>query len=287
MVNFVKSFLIFFSSPEGGGQFPSRHHDGDACRRRNDDSTYGSQNPSTGSPEADLQVPTVLRFQSVRRTSAVAFTCQTRERADAPTCQVCLLVDSTDDTEVTEMMNVDFRNEKWMWPYCNEHLCFLQTCFSLHQSVCLSNQTSQVSFTDQETGENTKCSRLRIHTSPPGLSDHTNHHHHAVLLLQVSGSAEVLPPWKQGDYMAEASYTTMSSMTSVSSATQLHMEKHWEQQVTATREVRMETIVWSCMQSLFNQQIIQGSKKTRVIMDLFGVWTWMWQQTEVNSTHVQ
>lgn len=183
--------------------------------------------------------------------------------------------------------SVDFGNEKWMWPYCNEHLCCLQTCFSLHQSVCLSNQTSQVSFTDQETGENTKCSRLRIHTSPPGLSDHTNHHHHAVLLLQVSGSAEVLPPWKQGDYMAEASYTTMSSMTSVSSATQLHMEKHWEQQVTATREVRMETIVWSCMQSLFNQQNIQGSKKTTVIVDSSGVWTWMWQQTEVNSTHVQ
>ncbi|KAI3355751.1 hypothetical protein L3Q82_004200 [Scortum barcoo] len=53
---------------------------------------------------------------------------------------------------------------------------------------------------------------------------------------QVSASPEVLPPWKQGDYVAEASYTSMSSMTSVSSATQLHMEKHWEQQVTATRE---------------------------------------------------
>lgn len=59
-----------------------------------------------------------------------------------------------------------------------------------------------------------------------------------VVLLQVSASAEVLPPWKQGDYVAEASYTSMSSVTSVSSATQLHMEKHWEQQVTATREVR-------------------------------------------------
>lgn len=102
--------VFFFYSPEGGGQFPSRHHDGDACRRRNDDSTYGSQNPSTGSPKADLQVPTVLRFQSVRRTPAVAFTCQTRERADAPTCQVRLLplVDSTDDTEVTKMMKCLF-----------------------------------------------------------------------------------------------------------------------------------------------------------------------------------
>lgn len=59
--------------------------------------------------------------------------------------------------------------------------------------------------------------------------------------MQISASAEVLPPWKQGDYVAEASYTSMSSMssmTSVSSAAQLHMEKHWEQQVTATREVR-------------------------------------------------
>ncbi|KAL7385130.1 hypothetical protein ABVT39_016267 [Epinephelus coioides] len=53
---------------------------------------------------------------------------------------------------------------------------------------------------------------------------------------QVSASPEVLPPWKQGDYMAEASYTTMTSMTSVSSAAQLHMEKHWEQQVTGSRE---------------------------------------------------
>ena len=59
--------------------------------------------------------------------------------------------------------SVDFRNEKWMWSYCKQHLCCLQTCFSLHQSVCLSHQTSQVSFTDQETGENTKFSCLRIH----------------------------------------------------------------------------------------------------------------------------
>ena len=65
-----------------------------------------------------------------------------------------------------------------------------------------------------------------------------NYHHHTTLLLQVSASPEVLPPWKQGDYVAEASYTTVRSMTSVSSAAQLHMEKHWEQQVTATREVR-------------------------------------------------
>lgn len=64
-------------------------------------------------------------------------------------------------------------------------------------------------------------------------------HDHQSLLLQVSASAEVLPPWKQGDFVAETSYTTLTSMTSVSSAAQLHMEKHWEQQVAATREVRM------------------------------------------------
>ncbi|KAM7380984.1 hypothetical protein PAMP_004247 [Pampus punctatissimus] len=50
---------------------------------------------------------------------------------------------------------------------------------------------------------------------------------------QICTSSGVLPPWKQGDYVAEASYTTM---TSVSSATQLHMEKHWEQQVSPSRE---------------------------------------------------
>lgn len=63
--------------------------------------------------------------------------------------------------------------------------------------------------------------------------------HHCAVLLQICASAEVLPPWKQGDYVAEASYTTVSSVTSVSSATRLHMEKHWEQQVSATREVRV------------------------------------------------
>ncbi|KAF6733015.1 Titin [Oryzias melastigma] len=56
---------------------------------------------------------------------------------------------------------------------------------------------------------------------------------------QVSASAEVLPPWKQEDYVAEGSYasmTSMTSMTSVSSAAQLHMEKHWEQQVATSRQ---------------------------------------------------
>lgn len=48
------------------------------------------------------------------------------------------------------------------------------------------------------------------------------------------GSSEVLPPWKQGGYVAEA----VSTMSSVSSSTQLQVEKHWEQQISASREVR-------------------------------------------------
>uniref|UniRef100_A0A3B3XJ54 Ig-like domain-containing protein n=2 Tax=Poecilia mexicana TaxID=48701 RepID=A0A3B3XJ54_9TELE len=57
---------------------------------------------------------------------------------------------------------------------------------------------------------------------------------------QVSGSAEVLPPWKQGDYMAEGytSMTSMTSMSSISSSTQL--EKQWEHQVAASRETEGE-----------------------------------------------
>uniref|UniRef100_A0A3B5KA09 Ig-like domain-containing protein n=1 Tax=Takifugu rubripes TaxID=31033 RepID=A0A3B5KA09_TAKRU len=52
---------------------------------------------------------------------------------------------------------------------------------------------------------------------------------------QISASSsEVLPPWKQGGYVAEA----VTSVSSVSSSTQLHVEKHWEQQITTTREVR-------------------------------------------------
>lgn len=113
--------------------------------------------------------------------------------------------------------------------------CRLQTCLSLQQrlSVCLSHQTGQVSPHVQETGEDIypdtsiSCDTFtEVKTTFPPL------------LLQLSASAEVLPPWKQGDYVAEASYTTMTSMSSVSSSSQLHMEKHWEQQVTATREVR-------------------------------------------------
>lgn len=60
-------------------------------------------------------------------------------------------------------------------------------------------------------------------------------HHHYTILLQLSASSEVLPPWKQGGYVSEA----VSGMMSVSSSTQLHMEKHWEQQVSTTREVSM------------------------------------------------
>lgn len=54
---------------------------------------------------------------------------------------------------------------------------------------------------------------------------------------QVAAGADVLPPWKQGDFVAEASYTSMTSMTS-STVTQLGQEQRWEQQVTGVTEVR-------------------------------------------------
>lgn len=54
---------------------------------------------------------------------------------------------------------------------------------------------------------------------------------------QVAAGADVLPPWKQGDYVAEASYTSMTSMTS-STVTQLGQEQRWEQQVTGVKQVR-------------------------------------------------
>lgn len=38
--------------------------------------------------------------------------------------------------------------------YCNLHHSCLQTRFSLHQTVRVSHQTSQVPHHDQETGEN-------------------------------------------------------------------------------------------------------------------------------------
>lgn len=57
--------------------------------------------------------------------------------------------------------------------------------------------------------------------------------------LQVSVGSEVLPPWKQGGYVAEA----VSSVSSVSSTTQLHVEKLWEQQITASREVRSCSVI--------------------------------------------
>ncbi|KAM4608731.1 titin-like [Polymixia lowei] len=61
---------------------------------------------------------------------------------------------------------------------------------------------------------------------------------------QVSAGADVLPPWKQGGYVAEASYTSMTARASQvqistqvqTSASQVHMEQHWEQQVTAVKE---------------------------------------------------
>lgn len=50
---------------------------------------------------------------------------------------------------------------------------------------------------------------------------------------QVATGGEVLPPWKQGEFTAEASYTSMTSST----ITQLDQEQHWEQQVTGVKEV--------------------------------------------------
>lgn len=82
--------------------------------------------------------------------------------------------------------------------------------------------------------------------------------------MQVSTSAEVLPPWKQGDYATEASYTSMASMTAVSSTTQLHMEKHWEQQVAATREVRV--VQPACWLTQLNQYI-QPDMLVRFVCD--------------------
>ncbi|GAA6231231.1 titin-like [Lates japonicus] len=55
---------------------------------------------------------------------------------------------------------------------------------------------------------------------------------------QVAVGADVLPPWKQGDYRAEASYTTMTTVTGISTVTQLGQEQRWEQQVTGVKEVR-------------------------------------------------
>lgn len=50
----------------------------------------------------------------------------------------------------------------------------------------------------------------------------------------MAAGGEVLPPWKQGEFTTEASYTSMTSST----ITQLDQEQHWEQQVTGVKEVR-------------------------------------------------
>nr|XP_046259560.1 titin-like isoform X2 [Scatophagus argus] len=52
---------------------------------------------------------------------------------------------------------------------------------------------------------------------------------------QVAAGTDILPPWKQGDYVAETSYTSMTSMSS-STITQLGQEQRWEQQVTGVKE---------------------------------------------------
>ncbi|TDH06469.1 hypothetical protein EPR50_G00113800 [Perca flavescens] len=67
----------------------------------------------------------------------------------------------------------------------------------------------------------------------------------------VKSDTDVPPPWKRGDFGAEASYTSMASMASMSSmtsmtsmtsmssssVTQLGQEQRWEQQVTGVKEV--------------------------------------------------
>ncbi|CAB1418960.1 unnamed protein product [Pleuronectes platessa] len=45
---------------------------------------------------------------------------------------------------------------------------------------------------------------------------------------QGAAGADVLPPWKQGDYVAEASFASMTSTTTI---THLGQEQHWEQVV--------------------------------------------------------
>ncbi|KAK0143524.1 Titin [Merluccius polli] len=55
---------------------------------------------------------------------------------------------------------------------------------------------------------------------------------------QLASGADVLPPWKQGGYMAEASYTSMTSTSTQirTSSTQMQMEQHGEQQVMLVKE---------------------------------------------------
>ncbi|KAJ3592471.1 hypothetical protein NHX12_007598 [Muraenolepis orangiensis] len=53
---------------------------------------------------------------------------------------------------------------------------------------------------------------------------------------QLVSGTDVLPPWKQGGYMAEASYTSTTSTQLHTSSSQMQMEQHWEQQVMAVQE---------------------------------------------------
>uniref|UniRef100_A0A3B3QBI9 Ig-like domain-containing protein n=1 Tax=Paramormyrops kingsleyae TaxID=1676925 RepID=A0A3B3QBI9_9TELE len=47
---------------------------------------------------------------------------------------------------------------------------------------------------------------------------------------QITPGSDVLPPWKQGDYVAESSYTSMIASASrvQTSTTQVQMEQRWE-----------------------------------------------------------
>lgn len=73
-------------SSEDGGQFPDHHHDGDAGGGRR----VGSQDSAQSSSQTHVQVPdsALTGRKGDRRTATVAVTCQTREGADAHTCQV-------------------------------------------------------------------------------------------------------------------------------------------------------------------------------------------------------
>lgn len=56
----------------------------------------------------------------------------------------------------------------------------------------------------------------------------------------ATASGDVLPPWKRRDFVAETSYTSMTSISS-STVTQLGQEQDWEQQVTGVKEVSQAT----------------------------------------------
>ena len=70
---------------------------------------------------------------------------------------------------------------------------------------------------------------------------------------QLAQGADVPPPWKQGGFLAESSYTMTAGATHVqtsASASSVHMEQHWEgsyevqqqQQVTAMSAMSVKEV---------------------------------------------